>query len=81
MVSSYRYAPKRSARRGAPHPSFDQARPASDRDQAEARRLLVPFAPTIVINGLMLSGAASFDRLDRMVRAEMERGFVDRLSP
>jgi protein-disulfide isomerase len=52
-----------------------------DRDQAEARRLSVPFAPTIIINGLMFAGAASFDRLDRMVRAEMERGMIDRLTP
>jgi protein-disulfide isomerase len=65
---------------------FDKRNPYAerdviDRDQAEARRLVVPFAPTIIINGLMLSGAASFDRLDRMVRAEMERGLVDRLTP
>jgi hypothetical protein len=52
-----------------------------ERDQAEARRLNVPYAPAVLVNGLLHTGPISFERLDQAVRSEMSRGFLDRLAP
>jgi protein-disulfide isomerase len=52
-----------------------------ERDQAEARRLNIPYAPALLINGVLHAGPVSFERLDQAVRSEMSRGFLDRLSP
>lgn len=51
-----------------------------EREQQEARELGVPFAPAVLINGILVVGAPSFERLDRIVRGELERGIVDRLT-
>jgi protein-disulfide isomerase len=55
-------------------------RRAVERDQAEARRLGVPLAPAFVVNGVLYQGVPPPDRLDRLVRTELQRGLVDRLS-
>jgi protein-disulfide isomerase len=54
-----------------------------DADRDEARRLNVSFTPAVLVNGLLFSGASatSFERLDRAVRTELERGLADRLAP
>jgi protein-disulfide isomerase len=55
-------------------------RAQADRDRAEGRRLNIPYAPTLLVNGILFTGSTSFERLDRAVRAELERGLADRLS-
>jgi protein-disulfide isomerase len=50
-----------------------------EKETQEARRLGVPFAPSLVVNGLVLVGMTPWERLERLVRAELERGLLDRL--
>jgi protein-disulfide isomerase len=49
-------------------------------DRAEARRFGVPFAPALAVNGVLYHGVPQLERLDRAVRNELQRGFLDRLS-
>jgi protein-disulfide isomerase len=53
---------------------------ALERDAAEARRLSVPFAPAVLVNGILFHGVPPQERLDRLIRSELQRGIVDRLS-
>jgi protein-disulfide isomerase len=50
-----------------------------DKETVEARRLGVPFAPSLIVNGLVLVGMTPYERLERVVRAELDRGLLDRL--
>jgi protein-disulfide isomerase len=54
-------------------------RPTVERESQEARALGVPLAPSVLVNGLLLVPPISVEKLERVVRAELERGVVDRL--
>jgi protein-disulfide isomerase len=49
-------------------------------DLFEGRRLGVPIAPSLFVNGVLFAGMPQLERLDRAVRAELQRGLLDRLS-
>jgi protein-disulfide isomerase len=63
----------------APQAKSNELKKVLEREQAEAHTLGVPFAPTVLVNGIMLVGVTSFERVDRVVRAELERSLLDRL--
>jgi protein-disulfide isomerase len=56
-----------------------RARDAVERDAEESRRLGVPTAGSVLINGVPVAGAPSFELLDKLVQAELDAGVLDRL--
>jgi len=56
-----------------------RARAAVERDAEEARRLGVPTAGSVAVNGIPVAGAPSYELLDRLVAAELDAGVLERL--
>jgi protein-disulfide isomerase len=56
-----------------------RARAAVERDGEEARRLGVPTAGSVVVNGVPVAGAPSYELLERMIAAELDVGILERL--
>jgi protein-disulfide isomerase len=56
-----------------------RAKAAVERDAEEARRLGVPTAGSVVVNGIPVAGAPSYELLDRLVAAELDVGVLERL--
>jgi protein-disulfide isomerase len=56
-----------------------RARATVERDAEEARRLGVPTAGSVVVNGVPVAGAPSYELLDRLVAAELDVGVLERL--
>ena len=56
-----------------------RARAAVERDSVEARRLGVPTAGSIAVNGIPIAGAPSYELLERLVAAELDAGVLERL--
>jgi protein-disulfide isomerase len=56
-----------------------RARAAVERDTEEARRLGVPTAGSVAVNGIPVAGAPSYDLLERLVAAELDAGVLERL--
>jgi protein-disulfide isomerase len=56
-----------------------RARAIVDRDAEEARRLGVPTAGSVVVNGIPIAGAPSYELLERLVTQELDTGVLDRL--
>ncbi|HEX8951876.1 MAG TPA: thioredoxin domain-containing protein, partial [Polyangia bacterium] len=56
-----------------------RARATVERDAEEARRLGVPTAGSVAVNGIPVAGAPSYELLDRLVAAELDAGVLDRL--
>src|SRR5262249_4196270 len=56
-----------------------RAKAAVERDGEEARRLGVPTAGSVVVNGIPVAGAPSYELLDRLVAAELDVGVLERL--
>jgi protein-disulfide isomerase len=56
-----------------------RARAVVERDGEEARRLGVPTAGSVVVNGIPVAGAPSYELLDRLVSAELDVGVLERL--
>ncbi len=56
-----------------------RAKAAVERDAEEARRLSVPTAGSVVVNGIPVAGAPSYELLDRLVAAELDVGVLERL--
>lgn len=61
--------------------ALDSGRPraAVERDSDEARRLGVPTAGSVAVNGVPVAGAPSYELLERLVAAELDAGVLDRL--
>jgi protein-disulfide isomerase len=59
--------------------SSGRARDAVERDAEESRRLGVPTAGSVVVNGIPITGPPSYELLDRLVQAELDAGVLDRL--
>jgi protein-disulfide isomerase len=67
---------------GKLHSEIDsgRARGAVEHDAEEARRLGVPTAGSIAINGIPIAaGAATYDVLEKVVAAELDAGVLERL--
>lgn len=56
-----------------------RARAAVERDADEARRLGVPTAGSVAVNGIPVAGAPSFELLERLVAGELDTGVLERL--
>ena len=56
-----------------------RARAVVERDAEEARRLGVPTAGSVAVNGIPVAGAPSYELLDRLVAAELDAGVLERL--
>jgi protein-disulfide isomerase len=56
-----------------------RAKAAVEHDAEEARRLGVPTAGSVVVNGIPVAGAPTYELLDRMVAAELDAGVLERL--
>lgn len=56
-----------------------RAREVVERDAEEARRLGVPTAGSVVVNGIPVAGAPSFELLERLITQELDTGVLDRL--
>jgi len=57
-----------------------RARAAVEHDAEEARRLGVPTAGSVAVNGIPIAaGSATYDVLDRLVSAELDAGVLERL--
>ena len=55
-------------------------RVALERDQVELRRLGLNYSPSLLVNGVLLSGSANEARLEQLISDELARGVLDRLS-
>jgi len=56
-----------------------RARAAVERDSDEARRLGVPTAGSLAVNGIPVAGAPSYELLERLVAGELDAGVLERL--
>jgi protein-disulfide isomerase len=56
-----------------------RARAAVERDSEEARRLGVPTAGSVAVNGIPVAGAPSYELLERLVAGELDAGVLERL--
>lgn len=56
-----------------------RARAAVEHDAEEARRLGVPTAGSVAVNGIPVAGAPSYELLERLVAAELDAGLLERL--
>ncbi len=56
-----------------------RARATVEHDTEEARRLGVPTAGSVAVNGIPVAGAPSYEVLERLVAAELDAGVLDRL--
>ncbi|MCA1662852.1 MAG: thioredoxin domain-containing protein, partial [Myxococcales bacterium] len=56
-----------------------RARAAVERDSEEARRLGVPTAGSVAVNGIPVAGAPSYELLERLVADELDAGVLERL--
>lgn len=56
-----------------------RARLTVERDTEEARRLGVPTAGSVAVDGMPVAGAPSYELLDRLVAAELDAGVLERL--
>ncbi|MCU1283362.1 MAG: DSBA-like thioredoxin domain protein [bacterium] len=56
-----------------------RARAAVEHDTEEARRLGVPSAGAVAVNGIPVGGVPSYETLERLVAAELDAGVLDRL--
>lgn len=56
-----------------------RARAAVERDAEEARRLGVPTAGSVAVNGIPVAGAPSYELLERLVATELDAGVLERL--
>jgi protein-disulfide isomerase len=50
-----------------------------EQDKVEARRLGITFAPTVVVNGLVVERARSADYYEKLVERELGEGLLERL--
>ncbi|HEX4462916.1 MAG TPA: DsbA family protein [Polyangia bacterium] len=50
-----------------------------ERDAEEARRLGVPTAGSVVVNGIPVASAPSYELLERLITQELDTGVLDRL--
>ncbi len=50
-----------------------------DHDAEEARHIGVPTSGSVVVNGIPVAGAPSYELLDRLVTQELDTGVLDRL--
>lgn len=56
-----------------------RARAVVEHDAEEARRFGVPTAGSVVVNGIPVAGAPSYELLERLVTQELDTGVLDRL--
>lgn len=56
-----------------------RAHAAVERDAEEARRLGVPTAGSVAVNGIPVAGAPSYELLDKLAAAELDAGVLERL--
>ncbi len=56
-----------------------RARAAVERDAEEARRLGVPTAGSVAVDGIPVAGAPSYELLERLVAAALDAGVLERL--